>query len=187
MIKLKRCNFFTGEPNPIASAVSSIVEVLELSGRNPLLITPPKSTGNNNTSTALIYKLNTQITFNGLSDFERLLSDRTNLFRVDLLIFDFYYIKDFYDYKIIIDKLDIDYIIIAKEYYYKSSDDINDFIVRKESIEIDMNNLYNYSIDDRILIIDKINDKTVRLSSLKKSYIRDKKIDSILKNKKDEN
>jgi hypothetical protein len=80
------------------------------------------------------------------------------------------------EYKQVIDKLNIDYIILAKEYHYKSSEDVNDYHVKIESRE-----LYHseYSITD------KISGWTSNLENLSKSYIRNKKIDDIF-NKDDE-
>jgi hypothetical protein len=80
------------------------------------------------------------------------------------------------EYKQVIDKLNIDYIILAKEYHYKSSEDVNDYHVKIESRE-----LYHseYSITD------KISGWTSNLENLSKSYIRNKKIDDIF-NKNDE-
>ena len=107
-----------------------------------------------------------------LNHFEELLFNKGKLFRVDLLVFDFWHlnVSSIIEYKSLIDKLDIDYIILAKEYHYKSSDDVNDYHVKIESRE-----LYHseYSITD------KISGWTSNLENLSKSYIRNKKIDDI--------
>ena len=119
-----------------------------------------------------------KINFNNIEDFTVVLNNKGNLFRVDLLVFDFWHlsVSSIIEYKQVIDKLNIDYIILAKEYHYKSSEDVNDYHVKIESRE-----LYHseYSITD------KISGWTSNLENLSKSYIRNKKIDDIF-NKNDE-
>ncbi len=168
MIQLKRCNYITGEPSDLGFAISDIINFLEVDGKNPLLVTPPK----NQDGTNLKYFYNTKITFESFSQFEELLGNKSNLFRVDLLVFDFYHLGPWQilDYKKVIDKLNIDHIIIAKEYHYKTSDDVNDFHIRKEYKDLHKSEVH---------ITDNINNWTSTLKSLSVSYIRDKKIDNI--------
>ncbi len=113
-----------------------------------------------------------KIEFHNLNHFEELLSNKGKLFRVDLLVFDFWHlnVSSIIEYKSFIDKLNIDYIILAKEYHYKSSDDVNDFHIKIESKELHIN---------EYLITDKISGWSSNLSGLTKSYIRDKKIDQL--------
>ena len=88
------------------------------------------------------------------------------------MIFDFYSLSPWQilDYKKIIDELEIDHIIVGKEYHYKTSDDVNDFHIRKEYKELTKSEIY---------ITDNISKWTSTLRSLSVSYIRDKKIDNI--------
>ena len=113
-----------------------------------------------------------KVEFDNLTHFEELLSNKGNLFRVDLLVFDFWHlnVSSIIEYKSYIDKLNIDYIILAKEFHYKSSDDVNDFHIKVESKE---SYVTEYSITD------KISGWSSSLSGLTKSYIRDKKIDQL--------
>jgi hypothetical protein len=65
------------------------------------------------------------------------------------------------------------FIIVAKEFHYKTTDDVNDFHIRSEYKE-------QYKTD--IWVTDKINNTTATVDSLKKSYIRDKKIEHLFGN-----
>ena len=174
MIQLKRCNYITGDVNDLGFVVSDIVRFLETDGKTPLLITPPRTSTEDKKgiSTSIKYFFDNQFTFDNLEQFKIILEDKSNLFRVDLLIFDFYHLKSsiIYEYKKIIDKLNIDHIIIAKEYHYKTSDDINDFHVRKEYKDLHKSEVH---------ITDNINKWTSTLKSMSVSYIRDKKIDNL--------
>jgi len=176
MIEIKRCNYITGNPSDVSYAVKKIVDFLDMEGRNPVLFCKPRSS--NSTATTLKYLMDPKINFNNIEDFTEVLNNKGNLFRVDLLVFDFWHlsVSSIIEYKQVIDKLNIDYIILAKEYHYKSSEDINDYHVKTESRE-----LYHseYSITD------KISGWTSNLENLSKSYIRNKKIDDIF-NKDDE-
>lgn len=171
MIQLKRCNYITGEPNDLGFAVSDIIKFLENDGRTPLLFCPdPLSGGNHGTS--IKHFLDNQFIFENIEKFKQIILNKSNLFRVDLLIFDFYHLKPsaLTEYKKIIDTLDIDHLIIAKEFHYKTTDDVNDFHVRKEYKDLHKSEIH---------ITDKINNWTSTLKSLSISYIRDKKIDNI--------
>lgn len=180
MIQIKRCNYITGDLPDIASGVSSIIDFLELSGRNYLLFTRGKPTDSKSITTNLhSYLKNFQI-FEDIEDLKILLGDNSILFRIDLIVFDFWHLsKDkILDYKKIIDKLEIDYIIVAKEYYYKSSDHFTtDYHIRKELkpnwIDFPVN------LQKRFIISDNINKWSSNLEDLIKTYIRDKKIDNL--------
>lgn len=169
MIQVKRCNYITGNPSDVSFAVNKIVNFLEMEGRNPVLFCKPKRSSSGST---IKYLMDPKIEFHNLNHFEELLSNKGKLFRVDLLVFDFWHlnVSSIIEYKSFIDKLNIDYIILAKEYHYKSSDDVNDFHIKIESKELHIN---------EYLITDKISGWSSNLSGLTKSYIRDKKIDQL--------
>jgi hypothetical protein len=169
MIQVKRCNYITGNPSDVSFAVNKIVNFLEMEGRNPVLFCKPKRSSSGST---IKYLMDPKIEFNNLDELTKLLNNKGNLFRVDLLVFDFWHlsVSSIIEYKQVIDKLNIDYIILAKEYHYKSSEDVNDYHVKIESRD----NYHNeYSITD------KISGWTSNLENLSKSYIRNKKIDDI--------
>jgi hypothetical protein len=133
MIQIKRCNYITGGPSDVSYAVKKIIDFLEMEGRNTVLFCKPRNS--NSAATNLNYLINPKIEFNNLDELTDILNDKGNLFRVDLLLFDFWHlnVSSIIEYKQIIDKLNIDYIILAKEYHYKSSEDVNDYHVNVES------------------------------------------------------
>jgi hypothetical protein len=170
----------TGDVTDIASSVSSIVKFLELSGRNYLLVTKGKPVDKSSVTTSLFTYLSNSKLFEDFEDFKNLLSNKSVLFRVDLIVFDFWHLsKDLIIfYKKEIDKLQIDHIIVAKEYYYKSTEDVSDYHLRREM----KNNWGLMSPTDtmsQVVVYDNINKWTSNLDDLVKSYIRDKKIDNI--------
>ncbi len=177
MIPLKKCNYITGDTNSVSYAVNRIVRFLEDDGRNPLLFAKPKSSSSKNTT--LRYLIDNKIEFNDFFQFKSLLNDDGNLFRVDLLVFDFWHLSSnsIKEYQYEIDKLNIDYIIVTKEYYYKTSDDVNDYHIISDSKKSGFQTEY--------WITDKITGWTSNLDDLTKSYIRDKKINQVI-NKSDE-
>ena len=96
------------------------------------------------------------------------------LFVIDLYQYKSYQVTNFLK---VIEKLDYKFIIIAKEYHYKSTDDVNDF-----HVEIKYNldkNITSYATRNSKFIKDNINGWTTELDKLKSAYIRDKKIDSL--------
>ena len=79
---LKRQNYFTGDMAVVSNAVHSIVNFLEVDGRNTMLFTPPKPiTRKSIVVTNLIYSINPQIIWEGYDDFVSKIEDRSNLFR----------------------------------------------------------------------------------------------------------
>ena len=178
MINLKRCNYFTGDINQVSNAVSKIVKFLEVDGVNSILFTPPSPMSSNNSVTGLINQLNPKIIWYDFEDFKSKIEDTSNLFRVNLIILDFWTINRslITKYKEVIDKLGIDYIIVAKEYTYKDSDDVSDFHVKTEYKEF-VNSLLGHKSE--IWITNKIDGWSASLESLKTGYIRDKRIDDI--------
>lgn len=175
MIDLKKCNYFTGEKDSV-DAVSSIVKFLELDNINYLLVIPSKDTN----STSIRYSLNNQFIFDDFNDFEKILQNKSNLFRVNLLVFDFWHLSlaEILQYKFEIDKTNINHIILAKEYYYKSSDDVSDYHLRREYKNT--NFLSNGELfRSEVYIRDNINKWTSTLRDLKTAYVRDRKIDDL--------
>lgn len=174
MIQIKKSNYITGDPSDVSYALSHIISFLETDGRTSLLICKPKKSA----KTQLLYFLDNKIEFNNFNEFKMILENRSNLFRVDLLIFDFWSlsVSSIMEYREIIDKLNIDYIIVAKEYHYKMSDDVGDYHVKHEIKNNRENNYY---------ITDKISGWTSDLTELSKSWIRDKKIEQIFNKNKE--
>lgn len=176
MIDLKRCNYITGDPTSVSFGVNEIIKFLELAGRNIVLITKPKSSGH---STPLKYFINNKLEYRGYDDFKILVNNSSNLFRVDLIVVDLWdsSVSGIIEYKSVLDTLDIDYIILAKEYHYKDSDDVTDYHIKRNS-----RIKYSSSIplEDEYIITNKISGWSADFGSLIKSYIRNKKIDGII-------
>lgn len=175
MIPLKKCNFITGDINSVSFALTKVISFLEDDGRNSILFSRPKRSSSNDTS--LKYLISNKIEFVGLQDLENLLFTPGNLFRVDLIIFDFWHLNlsALLEYKKIIDRLEIDHIIVAKEYHYKNTEEVTDYHITSE---IKGRNRSHFWISD------KISGWTSNLEDLSTSYIRDKKITQII-NKSD--
>lgn len=173
MVDLKRYNYFTGDISEVATGVSQIVNFLDLAGRNYVLFTPPKpSSSSKYHDLCLFHYLDNKITFQNIEDFTEKIIDKSNLFRVDLLVFDFWSIgtNELFKYIVEINKLNIDSIIVAREFHYKSGDDVNDFVIRRE---------YKDLKKSEIWLTDNLLGTSTTLNSLKLSYIRHKKLEHI--------
>jgi hypothetical protein len=176
MVDLKKYNYFTGDKSSVASGVSDIVKFLDLAGYNYILFTPPKPTGSSKTYDICLYHyLDNKIEFNNIDDFKEKILNKSNLFRVDLIVFDFWSIKkmNWSPYLKEIENLTQNFIIIAKEFQYKTTDDVNDFLIQTE---------YKELYKSETWLTDRINGTTATIDSLKKSYIRDKKIEHLFGN-----
>lgn len=171
MISLKKCNFITGDIQSVSFAVTKIVDFLEIDGRNILLFCKSKHSNTKNTS--LNYLINNTKEFNDLNQLKDLLNNSSVVFRCDLIIFDLWHLplNSVLEYQTVIDKIGIDYIIVTREYHYKSSDDVNDYHISYDSPK-------NQNRSD-FWITDKISGWTSNLDDLKISYIRDKKINQV--------
>ena len=187
MIFLRKCNFFTGTPSGVSNAVSKIVKFLELDGYNYLLLTPPNSSGSKDTNTGINRNLPGYLEFRSFNDFEELILDKDNLFRINLLIFDFWYSskEEIRRYRYLIDKLNIKYIILAKEFEYKDSEDVSDYHVEVKYSDFSSTSVLSGSFKSDIFLSDKKNGWESTLDALKTSYIRDKKIDSLFDDEND--
>ena len=185
MIELKRCNYFTGDVRAVSTAVHSIVKFLEVDGRNAMLFTPPKPvSGSKQTITDMIYTISPKTIWSGTEDFRTKLEDKSNLFRITLLVFDFWSLgrTAIAEYKELIDTIGIDYIIVSSKYHYKDSDDIRVYKIEKESIDVGNNSLGSYHIPDyKYWITDKIGGWRSTIDDLIISYRRDKKIVDIFR------
>jgi len=173
MVDLKKYNYFTGDKTSVGSGVSDIVKFLDLAGYNYVLFTPPKPFLSQKIHDLCLYHyLDNKIEFSNVDDFREKILNKSNLFRVDLIVFDFWNIKkiNFSRYIEELENLPQKFIIVAKEFQYKTSDDVNDFLIQTEYKDL-------HKVD--IWLNDKINGTTATIESLKKSYIRDKKIDHL--------
>lgn len=176
MIDLKKYNYFTGEKSSLAYGISDIVKFLDLAGHNYILFTLPRPTGSAKIHDVCLYHhLDNKIEFENIDDFREKISNKSNLFRVDLIVFDFWNVKknNCSEYIKEIKNLTQNFIIVTKEFHYKTGDDVNDFNIRTE---------YKDLYKSENWLTDKINGTSATLESLKMSYIRDKKLEYLFKN-----
>lgn len=182
MIRLSKVNYFTGEASSVASAVSKIVQFLEIEGTNPIFFTPEQSSISKKAqSIGKSCMIVPRIEFKGIMDFEEKIADRGLMFRASLIVLDFWHLdrSKIEEYKKIVAATGLDCVIMAKEYIYKEGEDAADFhIVVKYEDRPSGSSLIGFK--SRTTIHNKIDGWKSTLDDLKKSYIRDKKIDGIL-------
>jgi hypothetical protein len=173
MIDLKKYNYFTGDKSEVSSGVSQIVNFLDLAGHNYVLFTPPRTTDSNKIYDICLYHyLSNKIEFQNLEDFKEKILNKSNLFRVDLIVFDFWSKMDWEPFLNEIKSLPQKFIIVTKEFNYKSTDDVNDFNIRRE---------YKSLKNSVIWLTDNQKNQSNNIESLKMSYIRDKKLEYLFK------
>lgn len=172
MINLKRCNYITGQLNSVSFGLSKIVEFFEVTGRNPLFLFAKDSHFQH-------YIHTSRIEFSNYNVFETMISNRSNLFRVDLLICDLWHLKNVtqvLSYKSILDKLNIDYVIITNKYHYIQGDqNVNIYKIEAEYTEKN-----NWKSDSKYWISDLIDNSKTTMDDLVISFKRNKKIDDII-------
>ena len=172
MITLKKYNYFTGTPNDVSNAVSKIVRFLEVDGFNPILFCRDNSN--------IKHQMPNNFEFKNLEHFKELVSEPGNLFRCNLIVLDLwgFNLIEIDKFKSIVEELDVKLIILAKEFNYKTSDDVGDYhVVTKYNSNVTQALLL--PIRSETIITERISNWTSTLDDLKKSYIRDKKIDKL--------
>lgn len=171
MIDLKRCNYITGQSNAVSFGISKIVDFFENSGKTPLFLYKKDSNFQHFIHTS-------RIQFQNLQDFEQLLNNKSNLFRVDLLIIDLWFLSNVsgvISYKEYLDKLNIDYIIITSKYHYVEGDtNVNIY-----KIESEYSDDINRRFDSRYWVNDVLSNSKTTMDDLVLAFKRDKKIDDL--------
>ena len=173
MVNLKKYNYFTGDKSSVAHGVSDVVKFLDLAGYNYILFTPTKPKSSSKVYDLCLYHhLDNKIEFDNIDDFSDKILNKSNLFRVDIIVFDFWSLKkmNWTPFLKEIENLSQNFIIVAKEFHYKSSDDVNEFHLRHE---------YKDMYKSETWLTDKINNTSSTIESLKLSYIRDKKLEHL--------
>lgn len=192
MINIKKYNYFLFDNSKSVTLLNTgiglkkIVDFLEIENRNQLLITDEYS--------SMKYMIDNKITIMemDIDKFNEILKDKSKLFRVDLLIVDLFFIplEKIKNYLFLLSKLSIDFIILVPKNYE------NDIIINEDTniYELYKDNLdNNYKVGgvtwerldfkNNYFLSDRINNWSKSLDVLKKSYIRDKKINIILSKK----
>jgi len=179
MIELKRVNFISGEKNAISFGLSKILDFLDLTGRNIVFLSKPK----NDVKTSLKYIVNfNKKEFNNYKDFEDLVTNKSNLFRIDLIVVDLWEesVDSVITYKEMLDKTGLDFIIVSDKYHYIIGD--NDITVNR--LEQDRNtDLKSMKFETKYYIKNEITNQKYSFDDYKLSYIRDKKINDLFGNK----
>jgi len=178
MINLSQTNYFTGEISPVSSAVSKIVQFLEIDGSNPIFLTPSISNLSSNSNT--IGKSCTivpRVEFAGIADFDYKLADRGLMFRCNLIVADLWHLDrtGVGNYRKMLVETGIRHIIMAREYHYSESEDVSDFhvVVKYEgSIQL--------GFKSETTITEKRQNWKATLEELKKGFIRDRRLDGLL-------
>lgn len=173
MIEIKRCNYITGDTPSISFGLSRIVDFLETSGRNIIFL----HNNNLNKANNIKHFINTsKLDFHNINQFSEILDNRSNLFRVDLIIIDLLHINQIssiLDYKQILDKIGIDFIILSNKYHYKTGDDVRIYKIEREPSD-DV-----HWRSEKYFITEKVDGWKSTIDDLIVSYRRDKKIDDI--------
>jgi mRNA-degrading endonuclease HigB of HigAB toxin-antitoxin module len=174
MIELKKINYFTGDTNDVARVVSKIVSFLELDGVNPVFFTTE-----HNKSIGKLCNIVPRIEFKKITDFNKKIHDNNLVFRANLFVLDFWGLdkSTIVEYKKLISDIDAKFIIMAKEYIYSDSEDVSDFHVL---VKYSSNGNTLYDFKSEIFITNNIDGWKSTIDELKKSYIRDKKINGLL-------
>jgi hypothetical protein len=180
MLNFKKYNYFTGDVNHVSNGISKISKFMELEGHSFLLLTlsSTNTVVKSSMRTSLKHLINNQINFENIDDFKKICEDTSNFFRLNILILDFWHLResDIEEYKKLIKSIKVDhFFIVANQYHYKSTDDSLDIELIEE---YDKNSsLHNWSSE--LYIKDKSNNSKYSFSSLKKSHIRDIKINKL--------
>jgi hypothetical protein len=166
MINIKKINYINGKHrNVSAYGIYDIIKFLELDNYNVLTIKHVNDTHFNHLH---------NISYSSFDNFKKIISDKSNLFRINLILLSLINMDmtEMGKYVTEISDLNISCIIYCDKYLYKSSDDVNDYtITRDEETRRYIQKYY---------LTDNINNWCSSFDDLKKSYIRDKKINNIL-------
>lgn len=174
MIPIKRCNYITGDNRSVSYGLNQILNFIEMEGKNIVIFYPDPQTFRQ----TLTYFFNNRKTYTGFEDLKSQILEPGNLWRVDLIVLDIWHLKKLeIEYLNLIKSLEIDFIIVSRNYHYSSSEDVCDYHISTES-----GSHFNM---DKYIISDKINGWKSDIDSLQKSYIRDIKIDKLFGNEED--
>jgi hypothetical protein len=178
MIRLSKINYFTGDPGSVAGAVNEIVRFLELDGCNPIFFTPDsKRLSKNSQTIGKSCVIVPRVEWTDIEDFQTKMADRGLMFRTSLMVLDFWHLSraKIEEYKKHLSSIDFNIIIMAKEYIYSAGEDVGDFHV---VVKYEGSSLLGFKSETTVT--NKIDGWKSTLAELKKSYIRDKKIEGLL-------
>lgn len=180
MIRLNKTNYFTGDASSVASAVNDIVRFLEMDGYNPIFFTPDSKRLSKSAQTiGKSCMIVPRVEWTDIEDFAAKMADKGLMFRTSLMVLDFWHLGrvKIEEYKKHLASIDFDVIIMAKEYIYSAGEDVGDFHVMVRYEEGGSSLL---GFKSQTTIHNKIDGWKSTLSELKKSYIRDRRLDGLL-------
>lgn len=171
MIDLKRCNYITGQTNAVSFGVSKIIDFFENSGRTPIFLHKKDSTFKN-----LVHC--SKIEFSNKNELDVILSNKSNFFRVDILVIDLWFLSNVsqvISYKKELDLINIDYVILSSKYHYIEGDpDVNIY-----KIEAEYSDEHSRRFDTKYLISDIVSNSKTTMDDLVLAFKRDKKLDDL--------
>lgn len=170
MFGIKKINIITARNlSTLNMGVTKMLNFLDLIGYNIYFITKPKVDTNNS---GLYHLLNFgRGEFKNIKEFERITTDKSELFRVNLIVVDLWdeNIDNINEYKRMLNATNIDYIILTNTFHYIESDSNTSVSM----LEAESNGDYS--------ILDMINDDKRLFSSYVLMYKRNIKLDYIKK------
>ena len=173
MLDLKRCNYITGQSNVVSFGISKIIDFFENSGRTPIFFYKKESNFESLIQTS-------KIEFTNLRNFEEIINDKSNLFRVDLLVIDLWFLKNIsqvLSYKSLLDKLNIDYVILTTKYHYIEGDE-SVSVYRLDSEFTDTKSKF----DVKYWVSDLVSKNKTSMNDLVLAFKRNRKIDDLFGN-----
>lgn len=172
MVKLKKYNYFKGKnPNDVSSVISSVCKFFELEGLSSLLLYKCDYK-----PSEIKYIISNNMKYENLKKFKELITDKSILFRLDILILDLNHetYETHLDFIRELNHLEnIKFIILSNNTYnVKGDNNIRIFNCYREF------NILDFTANE--YIEDVNNGWKTDTESLKKSYIRSKKLNDLL-------
>jgi hypothetical protein len=132
-----------------------------------------------NSSSKQVYKIS-QIDFKSEDDVCKILSDESNLFRIDLIVINLfnYSIDQILYIKECLTSTNIKFVILSRDYSYSHNDNINVYNISRR-VYIKSNNI-DYNTDTTYVVTDLINKNSYSFDEYLKAYKRGVKIKNIL-------
>jgi hypothetical protein len=132
-----------------------------------------------NSSSKQVYKIS-QIDFKSEDDVCKVLSDESNLFRIDLIVINLfnYSIDQILYIKECLTSTNIKFVILSRDYSYSHNDNINVYNISRR-VYIKSNNI-DYNTDTTYVVTDLINKNSYSFDEYLKAYKRGVKIKNIL-------
>lgn len=182
MLDLKKVTYITGESAAARDVIVEIERLFELDGKCCVLLTPPKTAVGPLSSSGLRYRIHTQLEYKSDKHLAEIIGDRSNFFRVDYVLIDLWgmSLKAASQKIEMIKKLGIPCVAAAEAYHISSGDDETaEYKATTVQGEEMVQSALGFKIYNREVVIQWGGQKAT-LSSLKSSYVRDRKLDDLL-------